>query len=129
MSLRTKRSGSSKSMSAPTSGGFRDPRVYLVSRATCAPGLPRICSEQRRRHDLRASLTYGAPTSRKLEIWRLDVTKRRGSKRAKVALARKIAVILHRLWVDGTTYRWSEAQLMATRGRPESIESDLERPC
>jgi transposase len=51
----------------------------------------------------------------KLKRWGLDVAKRRGSKRAKVALARKIPVILHRLWIDGTTYRGSEAQLMATQ--------------
>ena len=25
-------------------------------------------------------------------------------KRAKVALARKLAVVLHRMWVDGTTF-------------------------
>ena len=41
----------------------------------------------------------------KLKRWRMDVAKRRGSKRAKVALARKIAVVLHRMWVDGTTHR------------------------
>uniref|UniRef100_A0A973VVU8 Transposase n=1 Tax=Bradyrhizobium septentrionale TaxID=1404411 RepID=A0A973VVU8_9BRAD len=41
----------------------------------------------------------------KLKRWGMDVAKRRGSKRAKVALARKLAVILHRIWVDGTTYR------------------------
>jgi transposase len=40
----------------------------------------------------------------------MDVAKRRGSKRAKVALARKLAVILHRMWVDGTTYRWAEPE-------------------
>jgi hypothetical protein len=34
------------------------------------------------------------------------VAKRRGMKRAKVALARKLAVVLHRMWVDGTTFRW-----------------------
>src|SRR6476469_7066665 len=45
----------------------------------------------------------------KLKRWGMDVAKRRGSKRAKVALARKIAVILHRMWVDGTTYRWTNA--------------------
>ncbi|WP_445216185.1 IS110 family transposase (plasmid) [Bradyrhizobium sp. Pa8] len=45
----------------------------------------------------------------KLKRWGMDVAKRRGSKRAKVALARKLAVILHRIWVDGTTYRWAEA--------------------
>jgi transposase len=46
----------------------------------------------------------------KLKRWGIDVAKRRGSKRAKVALARKIAVILHRMWVDGTTYRWAAAE-------------------
>ena len=45
----------------------------------------------------------------KLKRWGMDVAKRRGSKRAKVALARKLAVILHRIWIDGTTYRWTDA--------------------
>ena len=27
--------------------------------------------------------------------------------RAMVAVARKLAVILHRMWLDGSTYRWS----------------------
>jgi transposase len=40
-----------------------------------------------------------------LKRWALEVAKRRGMKRAKVALARKLAVILHRMWVDGTTFR------------------------
>jgi hypothetical protein len=44
------------------------------------------------------------------ERWGMDVAKQRGSKRAKVALARKIAVILHRMWIDGTTYRWAAAE-------------------
>src|SRR5207244_8922514 len=37
-----------------------------------------------------------------LKRWALDVARRRGLKRAKVALARKLATVLHRLWVDGT---------------------------
>ena len=40
----------------------------------------------------------------------MQVAKRQGSKRAKVALARKLAVILHRMWVDGTSFR-SEIQV------------------
>jgi transposase len=51
----------------------------------------------------------------KLKRWGMDVAKRRGSKRAKVALARKIAVILHRMWVDGTTYRWAAAEPIAAQ--------------
>ena len=33
-----------------------------------------------------------------------------GLKRAKVALARKLGVILHRMWVDETDFRWTKAE-------------------
>jgi hypothetical protein len=29
-------------------------------------------------------------------------------KRAKVALARKLVVVLHRMWSDGTDFRWGK---------------------
>jgi transposase len=45
----------------------------------------------------------------KLKRWGMDVAKRR----AKVAVARKLAVILDRMWVDGTTYRWAETEPIA----------------
>ena len=43
-----------------------------------------------------------------LKRWAMDVAKRRGMKRAKVALARKLAVVLHRMWVDVTEFRWTK---------------------
>ena len=43
-----------------------------------------------------------------LKRWALEVAKRRGMKRAKVALARKLATILHRMWVDGTSFRFGK---------------------
>jgi transposase len=48
-----------------------------------------------------------------LKAWALRVAKRRGMQRAKVALARKLAVILHRMWVDGTEFRWSRQDMPA----------------
>lgn len=48
-----------------------------------------------------------------LKRWALDVAKRRGMKRAKVALARKLGVVLHRMWVDTTEFRWSKAATAA----------------
>ena len=48
-----------------------------------------------------------------LKHWALDVARRRGMKRAKVALARKLGVVLHRMWVDGTDFRWSKTAAMA----------------
>jgi transposase len=42
-----------------------------------------------------------------LKAWALRIAKRAGAKRARVALARKIAVILHRMWRDGTDFQWN----------------------
>ena len=39
----------------------------------------------------------------------MAVAKRRGLHRAIVAVTRKLAIILHRMWVDGTTFTWSRA--------------------
>jgi transposase len=44
-----------------------------------------------------------------LKRWALGVAQRRGMKRAKVALARKLGVVLHRMWVEATEFRWSDA--------------------
>ncbi|MER9643299.1 IS110 family transposase [Mesorhizobium sp. M0239] len=41
-----------------------------------------------------------------LKAWGLRLSKRIGMKKAKVAVARKIAVLLHCLWVDGTSFEW-----------------------
>jgi transposase len=43
-----------------------------------------------------------------LKRWAMDVARRRGLKRAKVALARKMATVLHRMWIDGTEFRWGK---------------------
>jgi transposase len=40
-----------------------------------------------------------------LKRWAVDVAARRGVKRARVALARKLSLVLHRIWIDGSTFR------------------------
>lgn len=40
-----------------------------------------------------------------LKAWAMQIARRRGAKRAKVALARKLAVIMHRMWVEQTEFR------------------------
>lgn len=40
-----------------------------------------------------------------LKAWAMRVAARRGAKRAKIALARKLAVIMHRMWIDGTEFK------------------------
>jgi transposase len=43
-----------------------------------------------------------------LRAWGMNVAKRRGMARARVAVARKLAVILHRIWADGSEFRWGK---------------------
>ena len=45
-----------------------------------------------------------------LKAWGLRLAKRSGRKKAKVAVARKLAVILHRMWVTGEAFRWSNSE-------------------
>jgi transposase len=48
-----------------------------------------------------------------LKRWAVEVAKRRGLRRAKVALARKLATVLHRIWTDGTEFVWGKEQMDA----------------
>jgi transposase len=48
-----------------------------------------------------------------LKAWAMKIAKHRGMKKAIVALARRLAVIMHRIWVDGTEFRWSRETAVA----------------
>jgi len=41
-----------------------------------------------------------------LKVWGMQLAKSRGHRRAVVAVARKLAVILHRRWLDDSQFRW-----------------------
>ena len=53
----------------------------------------------------------------------MQIARRRGMKKAIVALARRLAVIMHRIWVDGTEFRWTreEPQQHDSRAGPNAI--------
>ena len=48
-----------------------------------------------------------------LKAWGTRLIKRNGLRKAKVAVARKLAVILHRMWIDGTEFNWSKKAIAA----------------
>jgi Transposase IS116/IS110/IS902 family len=48
-----------------------------------------------------------------LKAWAMQIARRRGMKKAIVALARRLAVIMHRIWVDGTEFCWTREQTPA----------------
>jgi transposase len=45
-----------------------------------------------------------------LKAWGIRLAKRTGLRKAKVAVARKLAVILHRMWIEGTQFKWSSKE-------------------
>ena len=49
----------------------------------------------------------------KLKVWGHRLWKRIGFKKAKIAVARKLAVILHRMWRDQTDFIWSSKETPA----------------
>jgi transposase len=48
-----------------------------------------------------------------LKAWAIKIARHRGIKKAIVALARRLAVIMHRMWVDGTEFRWTREVAVA----------------
>jgi transposase len=50
-----------------------------------------------------------------VKAWAMRIARTRGMRRAKVALARKLAVIMHRMWLDGSEFRWSDKALAAAQ--------------
>ena len=66
---------------------------------------------------LRACCSAGSnarvPKWSTVKAWGTRLAKRNGLRKAKVAVARKLAVILHRMWIDGTEFNWSKKEVAA----------------
>jgi transposase len=56
-----------------------------------------------------------------LKAWAMKIARHRGMKKAIVALARRLAVIMHRIWVDGTEFRWTREQPAAAASVQDQI--------
>ncbi len=58
-----------------------------------------------------ATVMLGRGKPNWLGAWAWNLAKGRGKKRATVALARRIGVVLHRMWRDGTEFRFQRAEV------------------
>ena len=48
-----------------------------------------------------------------LKAWAIKIARHLGMKKAIVALARRLAVIMHRIWVGGTEFQWTRGVVEA----------------
>jgi hypothetical protein len=91
----------------PTHGIIRT-AVYML----CAMGLVRVDGGQQKRGSAPRLLhepveaNPGGTAWSPLKAWGMQKAKTRGHRRAVIAVARKLAVILHRMWVDETPFIW-----------------------
>ena len=73
----------------------------------CGDELARTASDEAAHSLLVRSREWSA-----LRAWGMRVARRRGMARARVAVARKLACVLHRMWADGAEFRWGEEGAM-----------------
>lgn len=50
-----------------------------------------------------------------LKAWAMNVAKRSGHRRAIVALSRRLAVVMHRMWCDNSDFCWTRSNIPAVR--------------
>ncbi|MFC4595082.1 IS110 family transposase [Sphingobium tyrosinilyticum] len=63
----------------------------------------------RRGDQMLRTVLYEAASGQGLKDWAMELKKRTSHKKAVVALARKLTVIMHAIWRDGTTFELKEA--------------------
>jgi len=86
------------------------PRVYQSGEIDRCGHVSK-CGDKLMRHALYEAANAHLRRSTKwsmLRAWGVKLAKRIGAKKACVAVARKLAVIMHRMWVDGADFRFGQ---------------------
>jgi transposase len=83
--------------------GATNPARLMCRAASAGAAMSSLGQRQTKLPMLTRSTKWSA-----LRAWGMNVAKRRGLACARVAVARKLAVILHRIWADGTEFRWTK---------------------
>lgn len=85
------------------------PRIYASGETSRSGRVSKRGDDFLRRSLFEAAnaLLTRVPTFSSLKNWGLRIARRGGYRKAKVAVARKLAVILHAMWVSGEPFRWS----------------------
>lgn len=84
------------------------PRVYQSGESEWTGRISKTGDELARTYLYEAAgvLLHQVPSWCALKAWGVRLARKSGLKRARVAVARKLAVLLHAIWVDGTQFEW-----------------------
>jgi transposase len=85
------------------------PKQFQSGETDFQGDISRLGNSMTRSHLVQAATTLLA-TSKKwstLRAWGMKIAKRRGFNKARIAVARKLAIVLHRMWINEQDFRWS----------------------
>jgi transposase len=87
------------------------PRRYQSGETDLVGRITKIGDAETRTALFEAANVVLRPSTRwsSMKAWGMRVAARQGVRRAKVALARRMAVTLHRMWIDQQDFRWTAA--------------------
>ena len=91
------------------------PRIYQSGEIDRSGHISK-CGDRLMRHALYEAANSHLRISKKwsmLRAWGIKLAKRVGVRKACVAVARKLAIIMHKMWVEGTDFRFGEAPVTA----------------
>jgi transposase len=86
------------------------PRQFQSGDTDYKTDISRLGSTMTRTHLVQAA-TVLLISSRKwstLRAWGMNIAKRRGINKARIAVARKLTVVLHRMWINEQDFRWTD---------------------
>jgi transposase len=103
------------------------PRQYQSGEMDHQGGISRLGSSMTRQHLVQAATVLLSHTKRwsALKAWGMKVAKKRGFNKARIAVARKLAVILHRMWMNNENFRWSSKVEQECAGQHAPAQSIL----
>jgi transposase len=91
------------------------PRIYQSGKIDRSGNVSKYC-DKLMRHALYEAANSHLWISKKwsvLRAWGVKLAKRIGAKKACVAVARKLAIVMHRMWVDGTDFQFGNPTAQA----------------
>ncbi len=85
------------------------PKKYQSGEIDYDGRISRLGNAMTRQHLVQAAtvLLYSSKKWSSLRAWGIRLAKKRGYNIARIAVARKLAIILHRMWVTQQDFRWS----------------------
>jgi transposase len=85
------------------------PKQYQSGETDQQHGISRLGNSMTRQHLVQAAtvLLISSKKWSTLKAWGMKIAKKRGFSKARIAVARKLAIILHRMWITNEDFRWA----------------------